>query len=552
MRRKGRSSEPARRPAARCRSRTVRWCLALLAPAAVAAGCRDDASAADDGGADVRPDVPADVDAVLPPTADPRPRLFVPPVVPDEPGGRIADHKQRMVVFWFGRVDRRNNHAQCRAGFSDEYLLLQCAVFDRQIYDEAPTPAAIPEWDAWAWSFDLDGDPAKSELDERSFRIVAQAGRHGTAQTALLRGDGGSWTESGLPLGDDIVATPDRICIARGYRGEGRDESRGWHVDAFVPWSVVGLAGPPTGTAAIWNVALTVFDRDDLAGSLRGEPQHWPGAGYDPVAPSTWAAWEFLGAPFLGRVESGAVAGTGRPAYAVAHAARPFVRGTETTVAIRQGLEGDAVENAAVGASDRLCSGDDDYNFGDGAESFGGNTGREYFHVQNQEDYADWPCFARLYVKFPLARVPAGKALVSATLRLHHAMPTSGGDQGNWSLVQAFAVAPFLRDGVTPWTAANLSWNDGPLAVENCAGFWGDRTGMMENGWDALPAWHWDVGRAVARALDDGASHAAFVLYSADSEYHTGKQFVRSEDFADWGDPAQRPTLELVLADPTP
>ncbi|MBN1774424.1 MAG: hypothetical protein JXB32_24405, partial [Deltaproteobacteria bacterium] len=110
--------------------------LVALASVLLAAGCGDDASAPDDGGGEVRPDVPVDVDATLPPVADPRPRLFVPPVVPDEPGGGIADHKQRMVVFWFGRVGRHDNHVQCRAGFSDAYLLLQCAVFDRQIYDE--------------------------------------------------------------------------------------------------------------------------------------------------------------------------------------------------------------------------------------------------------------------------------------------------------------------------------------------------------------------------------------------------------------------------------
>ncbi|MBN1770445.1 MAG: DNRLRE domain-containing protein, partial [Deltaproteobacteria bacterium] len=421
-----------------------------------------------------------------------------------------------------------------------------------QIYDEAPEPAAIPEWDALAWSFDLDGDPDKTALDEHSFRLVAQAGRHGTDRTALLRGDGGAWTDVDLPLGDDVAATPDRVCVRKGYRGEGRDDSRGWHIDAYVPWTAVGLEGPPEGSSAFWNAALTAFDRDDLAGTLRGAPQHWPGAGYDETDPSTWATWEFLGAPFLGRVESGAVPGAGRPAYAVAHAVPPHVPGTETTVAIREGVEGAVVESAAVGASERLCSGDDDYNFGDGPGSFGGTTGREYFHVQNQEDYADWPCFARIYLKFPLARLPAGKVVLSAVLRLHHSMPTGSGDQGAWSLVQAFAVPAFLRDGVTPWTSANVTWNDGPPAVENCAGFWGDRTGMMETGWDDLPAWHWDVGRAVARAVADGSTHAAFALYSADSEYHTGKQFVRSGDFSDWGDPTQRPTLEVVVADPAP
>jgi hypothetical protein len=232
----------------------------------------------------------------------------------------------------------------------------------------------------------------------------------------------------------------------------------------------------------------------------------------------------------------------------VAWSPPPTRPGTETTVTIRAGLDGDVVENASVGASEMLCSGDDAYNFGTGENSWGGNVDRNYFHVQDQEDYADWPCFAKIYLKFPLAKLPAGKVVLSATLRLHHSMPTSGGPEGDRSLIQVFRVADVLRDGATPWDATNITWNEAPPAIENLAGFWGDRTGMMETGWDSLPEWHWDVSRAVAGAV--GATHVSFALYSADSEYHTGKQFVQSSDFPDWGDPSQRPTLELTYADP--
>jgi hypothetical protein len=356
--------------------------------------------------------------------------------------------------------------------------------------------------------------------------------------------------EAGVPLGDDIAATPDRICVGKGYRGEERDQSRGWHVTWYLPWGALGRSGPPGMGERLWNVALVVRDRDSLDGALRGEPQPWPESGFDETDPSTWGTWELLDGHFLSREESGAVPGHGRPAYAVAHEPAAHAAGTERTITIRQGVETDVVDNVAVGASETLCSGDDDYNFGEGTASWGGNLGRAYFHVQDQEDYADWPCFARIYLKFPLARVPAGTVVVSATLRLHHAMPTSAGDQGAWSLIQVFDVAAELRDGVTPWDAGNLTWNDAPPVRENCSGFWGDRTGMMETGWDALPEWTWDVGRAVARAVADGRAAAAFALYSADSEYHTGKQFVQSSDFPDWGDPTQRPTLEVVVADP--
>lgn len=536
--------------------RTTAWCgvgLALLL-----AGCGDGGGSGADGGTDAPAeadradgrDVPIADTSEIPPTADPRPRIFVPRVVPDEPGGAIEDHKQRMAIFWFGRVTRRDDFVQCRVGYDDVLWMMQCAVFDREIYDEAPDAASIPEWDALRLYFDLDGDPAKRAIDARSWRIDAQAGRHGTSQTAVYRGEAGAWVAAGVEAGEDCRGTPGALCVGKGYRGEERDQSRGWHVNFFVPWAALGLSGPPGAGARLWNVALTASDRDSLDGTLRGAPQHWPGAGFDENDPSTWGAWEFLDGHFLSREESGATPGHGRPAYAVAYEPPAHAAGTEQTIEIRQGEGSDVIDEGAVGASEVLCSGDDDYNFGDGPSSWGGNTGREYFHVQDQEDYADWPCFSRIYVKFPLARVPAGKVVVSAALRMHHAMPTSGGDEGEWSLIQAFEVPAVLRDGVTPWDATNLTWNDAPLPVENCAGFWGDRTGMTETGWDDLPEWRWDVGRAVGRAVEAGAEHVAFALYSADSEYHTGKQFVRSSDFPDWGDPTQRPTLEVVVADP--
>ena len=95
----------------------------------------------------------------------------------------------------------------------------------------------------------------------------------------------------------------------------------------------------------------------------------------------------------------------------------------------------------------------------------------------------------------------------------------------------------------------NITWNNVPLPLQNLAGTWGDRTGN-ELGWDNLPAWEWDVSSAVYEAIKEGSQYVSFSLYSADTEYHTGKQFVQSNDFPDWGDQSQRPTLEVTVASP--
>jgi hypothetical protein len=42
----------------------------------------------------------------------------------------------------------------------------------------------------------------------------------------------------------------------------------------------------------------------------------------------------------------------------------------------------------------------------------------------------------------------------------------------------------------------------------------------------------------------------SFAHDSADREHHTGKPFVQWDDFEDRGDPSQRPSLAIRLADP--
>jgi hypothetical protein len=59
--------------------------------------------------------------------------------------------------------------------------------------------------------------------------------------------------------------------------------------------------------------------------------------------------------------------------------------------------------------------------------------------------------------------------------------------------------------------------------------------------WPGIP-WTWDVGKAVADAYAEGQP-LRLVLYSADSNYHSGKLFVTS-DTGDWN-AAGRPALRV-------
>ncbi len=120
-------------------------------------------------------------------------------------------------------------------------------------------------------------------------------------------------------------------------------------------------------------------------------------------------------------------------------------------------------------------------------------------------------------------------------------MGNSGG--GSWgqppsSYIQVFTI----KDN---WDEQTLSWNNSPQAFENVSGAWVDPLPSFP-GWPGVLR-TWDVTSAVTNAYNQSAS-LQIALYSADSDYHTGKYFV-SSDTADWN-AAGRPALEIVWANP--
>jgi hypothetical protein len=181
-----------------------------------------------------------------------------------------------------------------------------------------------------------------------------------------------------------------------------------------------------------------------------------------------------------------------------------------------------------------LCPGDSSYIWNEWGNANFGNEAT--FNVQNQSDVADWPCFAKYYVTFPLDAVPQGKVVISATLTLHQ-IGGSIPDQAEPSLIQVLTVGE-------AWDEATVTWNNAPLALENVAAVWVDPTGFP--GWPGIPR-AWDVSGVVAQAHAAGTP-LRLVLYEADDAYHSGKHFVASET-GDWNEVA-RPTLQVVWGDP--
>ena len=163
----------------------------------------------------------------------------------------------------------------------------------------------------------------------------------------------------------------------------------------------------------------------------------------------------------------------------------------------------------------------------------------DQINIQNQADIADWPCFSKFYVTFPLELVPNGKEILSSTLRLYQF-----GNSG-----QGWEPAPqpsFIQIGIASnhWDESTITCNNAPHLLENHGGTWvypltefPEYPGVLVE---------WDISTAVANAYARGEP-VRLVLYSADSAIHSGKYFF-SSDMDEWNVEG-RPTLEVVWTD---
>jgi hypothetical protein len=406
----------------------------------------------------------------------------------------------RRAIFWFGQVTPTSNYADGRVAYNDRALYVTFHIFDQDLWhDTTPAAGDLTSWDAVSLYLDLAGNGGTLPRSS-SYRFVIQLHNQqdSAAYQSTARGDGSGWIQSPIPFTAGAL-----------WRGGGLNDNtgdRGWGAVFEIPFSSLGLAGPPA-EGARWSLAAVVHDRDDAAGTPR-PLSRWPEASTD-LAPATWGELHF-----------------GMPAF-VSPPVAP--RGVTT---IRHGLNGAVVEDAHVGGhancgepvNPQFFSAWGDLNY----------AGYEQINIQNQWDVADWPCFSKFYVTFPLASLPPGSTILRANLTLHQfGNANPAGAQP--SLIQVLAVGG-------DWDEATISWNNAPLAVENV-----DTTlvqpipgGFAE--WPGVP-YQWDVSRAVVQAGASGQP-LRLVLYSADGAYHSGKYFS-SSDVPDWNQVA-RPTLTIT------
>jgi len=414
-------------------------------------------------------------------------------------------------IFWFGRVTSTENYADVRVGYNDQELYWCVSIFDRRLwYDTNPSPDTLTAWDAVTLYLNLNGKTGSTPT-ANTHRFDAQLKDWEPSRTpwqASFQGNGSGWTLASVPFTTES-----------GYRWESdtvgginnNQNNRGWYMIFHIPFASLGLAGPPPHDT-LWGMAMAVHDRDDAVGTPIADSV-WPET-LSMNNPSTWGQLAF-----------------GIPSYTPP----PAIPGL--TVMIRDKLNGVSVPDAAVGGTTgNLCPGDSDYVWNQwGNANFAGALD---FNIQNQGDIADWPCFAKYYVTFPLTAIPPGKAILSATLTLHQFGNAGDPGQAEPSLIQVMSVAE-------DWNEDELTWNNAPLALENVS-----RTSVAPMTaplvWPGV-AWTWDISYAVAQAYTAGQP-LRLALYEADSARHSGKYFVTS-DSGDWNAEG-RPTLQVAWGDP--
>ncbi len=411
-----------------------------------------------------------------------------------------------LAIFWFGQVTPGLNYTDVRIGYSNSELYLYLAVFDRLIwYDTTPQAADLANWDAITLYLD---SGTQAGLSSNSYCLVSQFSREPvngrSAYQQAYRGNGGTWTSVSLPFS-----------TRSGWRSinEANDnlDDKGWATSYRIPFSSLGLSTrPPDGTT--WRIALALHDRDDAANTPIAD-QVWP-PGANLTTPSSWSSLVF-----------------GLPTYT------PPPSSNTRDYMIRHRLNGVVVPDVAAGGGS-VCGGSLDYwsAWGNYARDNVPDDQRGDFNIQNQSDIADWPCFSKYFVTFPLNSLPPGRSVISATLLLHH-FGNSQPEDAQPSLIQVLTVG-------TDWTDRTLTWNNAPLATENVGAGWVDPLPGFA-GFPGVPR-TFDVSRAVAQAYAEGGP-LRLALYSADNAYHSGKYFITS-DTGDWN-AVGRPTLLVRLSE---
>ena len=408
-------------------------------------------------------------------------------------------------VFWFGQVTDLQNHTDVRVGYTSQEIWINLAIFDKWLWEDdsaTRTPDSLQLWDAATVTLDTNPSPG-AQPGASSYRFTGELSwwRPRSDYQAAYRGAGNGWTAAAVPFTTET-----------NWRGDAPNntvEDRGWNITFTIPFSSLGVSGPPL-SGTVWRLGMLVHDKD-FQNQIALSDKFWPET-FNRDQPSSW----------------------GEITFGLRSIQTPLPPPSVQTYTIRHRLNGAAVVDAMVGGGS-VCGEGMDFFSQWGDANYAGSS---HLVTQNQGDVADWPCFSKIYINFPLDILPPGKMVVSATMTLYQ-FGNSDPSNAQPSLVQVLTVGD-------DWNESTITWNNAPLAQENVSQTWVDPlTSTIP--WPGA-ARSWDMTWAVLQAYTASQPRLRLALYEADGAYHSGKYFT-SSDTGDWNE-AGRPTLVVTLADP--
>jgi hypothetical protein len=414
-------------------------------------------------------------------------------------------------IFWFGEYELSlpgSNYADVRVAYTPDALRIQATVVDYYLwYDDDPQPGDdLAQYDAVSLYLDTYHDRAGiPQNDDYTFLVGARHWEDISQYQRQGRGTGSGWdnTWSTDWSGDswmqwDCNPGPNSNACGIDY---------GWVAVFTIPWTSLGLSGPPEeGTK--WGLGMLLYDRDDQPPAGYVAPEYWPET-FSANSPATWGELHFGYADY-------------QPAAAIP-IGTTVIRATSPT--------DNTVDDSWMGGGG-WCQGGHE---GHGEDNHGDDV---WLFVGTEIQPTHFPCFNKSYLRFSLDSIPPGKEIISATLTIHHWGNAGDPGQAQPSWVSLFTITD-------PWEEMAIQWNNAPLAQENVSASWI----YPVDGYAGEPGipYDWDATQAVAEAYAEDRP-ASMAIYGSDTEQHSSK-YLRSSEADDWLVEG-RPKLTVVWGDP--
>jgi hypothetical protein len=495
----------------------------------------------------------------------------------------------RTASYWFGQIKNTipmatflpynstyqnlggTNYAEAKIGYDDSGLFITTSVVDRRAWYQTPsaTAADFTTWDSLSLYFH---PPTSSHLYrfdlELSYNLSETArASQGYQRAYVWNTSSHFWEPASLSITSKTNVSWHTVSMTQNcqttlgycnnavnipcdstnscYIGAANNNTdiRGYIIQATILWSSFGLSSPPH--TQTWDYAVTVYDRDDQAGdpAYTIPPQSWPSSTISAADPTTWGQLHLLGETFKTYADS--ISDPLLPG-------KSYGQTYSQTISNPHTLKVYVEDNSSVGGvSPNLCSDGPEHwrYFTDWADRTHPDTDKLF--IQNQSNLADWPCYSKTYLKFPVSSVSelTGKKIKSAKLSMWM-LGNNGSFNDYKMLTHIFTINP------QDWqTKASATWNNAPQALENITATWvAQKPAYATYKWKKedgqIPLYQWDVSKAFADAKSQNQSSLYLGMYITGVEMHQGFHLAPRDHWTNqYGANYYTPYIEVEYGD---